>query len=271
VDGGEVPQTLNVEVLGISFGPERYGTRPGNSQVSIRNLSWDLVDRLTISLTLNREGVGPVYTVEHTYTIQVEPSDAVEIDLDLGDVPLDVFGPDLVTQVRVLASRHVNRIVPTYVLPESSTGVCAIEEPVLLTQDLIVERIDISLSRNLLRNQGWARVMFVVRNDSGLFRNGLSLFTRFYSVSGALVGEAREPFDVGALPINRITSKVTLQHAGGLGATRFEAEFEGFQDIACGTATYRGIDCTSTADGKRSEVWEGELVKGAYWIDRAVR
>jgi hypothetical protein len=269
--GDEVPHALKVEVLGLSFGNERYGSRQGNSRVSIRNLSVDLVERLTVSLTLNQDGVGSVFAVEHTCNVHVEPGDVVEVDLDLGDVPLDESGPHLVTQVRVVASRHVNKTVPTYVLPESSTGVCAIEEAVMLARDLVVQRIDISLSRNLLRNKGWARVMYMIRNDSGIPHNGLSLFTRFYSISGALVGEASEQVQVGPLRVNRVTSKVMLPHAGGLGATRFEAEFEGFEEIACGTAVYRGAEGIPVTESKGCEVWEGEEVKGAYWVDRVSR
>lgn len=266
--GAEVPQTLKVDVLGISFEDPHEGKRHGECKVSIANLSVNLVERITVSLTLKQDGVGPIYTVEHTYDAHVEPGDFVEVDLDLGSVPVDESHGGVTTEVRALASRHVNKKVPTYVLPDSATGVCTIEEPFALARDLSLERIDISLSRNLLRNRGWARVMYVIRNDTGISHNALVLITRFYSMRGDLLGEETETFTLGALGSSRVTTKVTLRQARGLGATRFEAELDGFEDIGCGTASYRGSEKAAASSDPRLETWEGEEVKGAYWINR---
>lgn len=266
--GAEVPHTLKVEVLNVTFEELRQGTRRGHSRVSVANLSIDLVERLTLSLTLKQDGAGPIYTVEHTYDVHVEPGDFIELDLDLGSVPLDDSVGGITTEIAVLASRHVNRSVPTYVLPDSSTGVCAIEDSCTLARDIALERIDISLSRNLLRNKGSARVMYVIRNESGITHSSLSLVTRFYSLSGELLGEGRESFTLGALGQSRVTAKVTLRHVRGLGATRFQVEFDGFEDIGRGSASFRGIDSASRVTENRPETWEGEEVKGAYWINR---
>jgi hypothetical protein len=175
----------------------------------------------------------------------------------------------LTTDVHVLASRHVNRCVPTYVLPESSTGVCTIEERCTLARDIVLERMDISLSRNLLRNRGWARVMYVIRNDTGISHNALSLVTRFYSMSGDLLGEDAVTFCLEALGPTHVTAKVTLRQARGLGATRFEAVFDGFEDIGRGMSSYRGSESRIGEQGARQETWEGEEVTGAYWVNRA--
>lgn len=266
--GSDVPQTLKVEVLSVSFDVLNEGKRHGQCKVSVANLSVDLVERLTISVTLTQDAVGPIYTVEHAYDAHVEPGDFVELDLDLGDVPLDERHGGITTEVNALASRHVNKSVPTYVLPDSATGVCAIEDPFSLARDIVVERIDISLSRNLLRNRGWARVMYVIRNDSGISHNALSLITRFYSMRGELLGEETDTFTLGALGQSRITAKVTLRQARGLGATRFEAEFDGFEDVGRGATSHRGIHSSSEPKSRRPETWEGEEVKGAYWMNR---
>jgi len=266
--GAEVPQTLKVDVLRISLDTPQEGERHGQCSVSVANLSVNLVERLSISLTLKQDGVGPIYTVEHTYDVHVEPGDFVELDIDLGAIPLDESHGGLTTEVRAIASRHVNKRVPTYVLPDSATGVCTIEEPFALARDLSLERIDISLSRNLLRNRGWARVMYVIRNDSGISHSALVLVTRFYSMRGELLGEETENFTLGALGPSRVTTKVTLRQARGLGATRFEAELDGFEEIGCGTASWRGIEKGVGSRDHRLETWEGEEVKGAYWINR---
>jgi hypothetical protein len=264
----EVPHTLKVEVLHVTFEELPEGNRRGHSRVSVANLSTDLVERITLSLTLKQDGAGPIYTVEHTYDVHVEPGDFIELDLDLGSVPLDESVGAVTTEVTVLASRHVNRSVPTYVLPDSSTGVCAIEDSCTLARDIALERIDISLSRNLLRNKGWARVMYVIRNNSGITHSSLSLVTRFYSLSGEPLGEGKETFILSALGQSRVTAKVTLRQVRGLGATRFQVEFDGFEDIGRGIALYRGIDSSSRVTEARPETWEGEEVKGAYWLNR---
>jgi len=264
----EAPHTLKVEVLSVTFEEVNEGKRRGHSRVSIANLSIDLVERLTLSLTLKQDGAGLIYTVEHTYDVHIEPGDFIEIDLDLGSVPLDESPAGITSEVHALASRHVNRCVPTYVLPDSSTGVCAIEDSCTLARDIALERIDISLSRNLLRNKGWARVMYAIRNDSGMTHSSLSLVTRFYSLSGELIGEGNETFTLGALGQNRVTAKVTLRQVRGLGATRFQVEFDGFEDIGRGVGSYRGIENVSRVREERPETWEGEELKGAYWINR---
>ena len=264
----EIPDTLKVEVLSVTVNSENGGKCRAHSRLSVANLSLDLVERLTLSLTLKQDGVDPLYTVEHTYDVHVEPGDFVEIDLDLGNVPLDESLDGLTAEVHALASRHANRSVPTYVLPDSSTGVCAIEDSCTLARDIALERIDISLSRNLLRNRGWARVMYVIRNESGTSHSSLSLVTRFSSLSGEVLGEAKETFTLGALGQSRITAKVTLRQVRGLGATRFHVEFDGFEDIGRGMASYRGIRIASVAADESPHTWEGEELKGAYWINR---
>jgi len=266
--GADVPQTLKVEVVSVRFDGAPGDTHHGQCRISVANLSVTLVERLALSLTITQDGIGALYSVEHTYDVHIEPGDFVEVDLDLGKVPLDDSQAGLTTEVHVCASRHVNKKVPTYVLPDSATGVCTIEEAFALARDIAVERIDISLSRNLLRNRGWARVMFVIRNDGGIVHNNLSLVTRFYSISGELLGEARDTFTMVALGQTRVTSKVTLRQVRGLGATRFEAEIDGFEELARGAASYRGVDGPSTTSETRPETWEGEEVKGAYWINR---
>jgi hypothetical protein len=267
----KIPDTLKIEVLDTSLGVLSNGTRKLTAFISVENLSGELLERLTISWTLKQDGVGAVYAVEQVCDVQLAPGDDVEIDLDLGEVPLEDISVRLRSEVRVVGSRHVYKVVPTYVLPESSTGVCTIEEPFLLVQGVVVERIDISLSRNLLRNRGWARVMYGIRIHRGISQTGFSLLTRFYSMSGVLLGEATESFQLDALSENSVTSKVTLQQARGLGATRFEAEFDGFQAIASGAVSSRAIAGASRHEEKRTEVWEGEEVKGAYWVDRPAR
>jgi hypothetical protein len=85
---------------------------------------------------------------------------------------------------------------------------------------------------------------------------------------GELLGEETENFTLGALAPTRVTTKVTLRQARGLGATRFEAELDGFEEIGCGADSYRGTEKAAVASGQRLETWEGEEVKGAYWINR---
>lgn len=264
-----VPQTLKVEVRKVSFDAGRGGTRFGEAQISVANLSVDIVERLTISVVLKLDGVGPVYTVEHTCRAHIEQGDFIELTLDLGEVPLEDFTEGVTTEVQVLASRHVNKTLPTYVLPESSTGICAIEDPFMLARDIVVQRIDISVSRTFFGNKGWARVMYVMRNDSGISHHGLSIATRFYAVTGELIGSDESVFDIGALGVSRVVAKVGFKRSGALGASRFEAEVDGFEDIARGASSYRGIDGISARTNERAEVWEGEEVKGALWMDRA--
>ncbi len=266
--GADVPQTLKVEIVSVRFDGAPGGTPDGHCMVSVANLSVHLVERIALTLTISQDGIGALYTVEHTYDVHIEPGDFVEVDLELGKVPLDESQGGVTTEVDVCASRQINKKVPTYVLPDSATGVCTIEDALALARDVVVERIDISLSRNLLRNQGWARVMYVIRNDSEIAHNNLSLHTRFYSLSGVLLGEARETFAMVTRGQSRVTSKVTLRQARGLGATRFEAEIDGFEELARGAASYRGVDARSTTKEARPETWEGEEVKGAYWINR---
>jgi hypothetical protein len=188
VERDDVPQTLKVEVRKVSFEEGRGGTPFGEAQISVTNLSVDILERLTISVVLKLDGVGPVYTVEHTYRVHIEPGDFIELTLDLGEVPLEDCPEGVTTEVEVLASRHVNKTLPTYVLPESSTGICAIEDPFMLARDIVVQRIDIAVSRTFFGNKGWARVMYVMRNDSGISHHGLSIVTRFYAVTGELIG-----------------------------------------------------------------------------------
>ncbi|MEN9846043.1 MAG: hypothetical protein RIS36_1190 [Pseudomonadota bacterium] len=265
--GAEVPQTLKVEVLGMSLEDPCQGKRHGWCKVSIANLSENLVDRISVSLTLKQGSGGTILTVEHTYAVRIDSGEFVEVNLDLGVVPCNESQAGVTTEVRVLASRHVNKRVPTYILPDSATGVCTIEEPFALSRDISLERIDISLSRNFLRNRGWARVMYVIGNDTGIAHKGLVLLTRFYSMRGELLGEEAETFTLGALGSSRVTTKVTLRQARGLGATRFEAEVDGFEDIGCGTGSFHETERAAGASTQRLETWEGEEVKGAYWIN----
>jgi hypothetical protein len=263
-----VPQTLKVEVLRVVFDDLSEGRYHGQCRVSVANLSVDHVDRLTIAVILKRDGTGPLYTVEHTYDLEIEPGDFVEVELALGILLLDGTPDSIITEVRALASRRVHRCVPTYVLPDSSTGVCAIEERCPLGHDRVVERIDISLSSNLLRNKGWARVMYLLRNDNVSSISSLSLATRFYSLSGELLGEERDTFTLGSLCSTRVTAKVTLRQVRGLGATRFEAEFDGFEDIGRGSSSYRGVETEGASRVGVADTWEGEEVTGAVWIHR---
>jgi hypothetical protein len=259
---------LKVEVLGVWFDDVKGGKRTGRITISVANLSVELVDRLAISVTLKQDHVGPIYTVEHTYDVHVEPGDFEEVDVVLGDVPLEEWHAGICTEVAVIASRRVNRRLPTYVLPESSTGVCAIEDAFALARDITVKRIDISLSRNLLRNRGWARVLYIIRNDSGISYSSLHLVTRFYSISGELLGEGTDAVSLEAHVSSRITAKVILRQPRGLGATRFEAEFEGFENIGQGSSAYRGVEGAPGQRDVPSETWEGEEVTGAYWVHR---
>jgi hypothetical protein len=269
VERDDVPQTLKVEVRKVSFEEGRGGTPFGEAQISVTNLSVDILERLTISVVLKLDGVGPVYTVEHTYRAHVEPGDFIELTLDLGEVPLEDCPEGVTTEVQVLASRHVNKTLPTYVLPESSTGICAIEDPFMLAREIVVQRIDIAVSRTFFGNKGWARVMYVMRNDSGISHHGLSIVTRFYAVTGELIGSDERVFDIGALGVSRVVAKVGFKRSGALGASRFESEVDGFEDIARGASSHRGIDGMSGRTNDRAEIWEGEEVKGAFWMDRA--
>jgi hypothetical protein len=269
VERDDVPQTLKVEVRKVSFEEGRGGPPFGEAQISVTNLSVDIVERLTISVILKLDGVGPVYTVEHTYRVHIETGDFIELTLDLGEVPLEDCPEGVTTEVQVLASRHVNKTLPTYVLPESSTGICAIEDPFMLARDIVVQRIDIAVSRTFFGNKGWARVMYVMRNDSGISHHGLSIATRFYAVTGELIGSDESVFDIAALGVSRVVAKVGFKRNGALGASRFEAEVDGFEDIARGASSYRHIDGMSGRTNDRAEIWEGEEVKGAFWMDRA--
>jgi hypothetical protein len=237
-------------------------------QIVVVNLSEDVLERLTISATLTLDAVGPVYTVEHTCRVHVEPGDLVDLSLDLGEVPLEDVTPGLTTAVEVIASRHVNKMLPMYVLPESSIGICAIEDFFMLARDIFLQRIDIAVSRTFFGNSGWARVTYVMRNDSGISHSGLSLLTRFFAVTGEVIGTDERVFDIGALGVSRVTAKVRFKRGGALGASRFEAEIDGFEDIARGISSYRGLDGLSAPQGDSGEVWEGEEVKGAYRFDR---
>ena len=261
----EVPQTLRVGIATLSL--DDTGGH-GRSRISVTHHSTELVERLTVSLTLLKDGTGSLYTVEHTYDVHAEPGDVVEVDLDLGEVPIDEPLEGLTTEVRVVASRRINASIPTYVLPDSSTGVCAIEEACALAQDISLRRIDISLSSNLLRNQGSARVMYVIRNDSGVSHSSLSLTTRFYSMSGELLGVESDDFALASRGLTRVTAKVTLRQARGLGATRFEAEITGFEDIGRGLCLRKGAESATPSQDNRPEMWEGEEVQGTYWVDR---
>ena len=269
VERDDVPQTLKVEVRKVSFEEGRGGTRFGEAQISVTNLSVDILERLTISVVLKLDGVGPVYTVEHTYRVHIEPGDFIGLTLDLGEVPLENCTEGVSTEVQVLASRHVNKTLPTYVLPESSTGICAIEDSFMLARDIVVQRIDIAVSRTFFGNKGWARVMYVMRNDSGISHHGLSIVTRFYAVTGELIGSDERVFGIGALGVSRVVAKVGFKRSGALGASRFESEVDGFEDIARGASSHRGIDGISGRTNDRAEIWEGEEVKGAFWMDRA--
>jgi hypothetical protein len=198
----------------------------------------------------------------------VEPGDLVDLSLDLGEVPLEDVTPGLTTAVEVIASRHVNKMLPMYVLPESSIGICAIEDFFMLARDIFLQRIDIAVSRTFFGNSGWARVTYVMRNDSGISHSGLSILTRFFAVTGEVIGTDERVFDIGALGVSRVTAKVRFKRGGALGASRFEAEIDGFEDIARGISSYRGLDGLSAPQGDSGEVWEGEEVKGAYRFDR---
>jgi hypothetical protein len=111
--------------------------------------------------------------------------------------------------------------------------------------------------------------MYVMRNESGISHHGLTLVTRFYALTGELIGSDESVFDIGALGVSRVVAKVGFKRSAALGASRFEAEVDGFEDIARGASAYRGIDGISGRTNDRAEVWEGEEVKGAYWMDRA--
>lgn len=263
-------ETLHVELQATEFGaPDSDGECRGVIRLLVSNSSEFVIERLAVNVGLNSELCGSFHTARENYTVRLAPGESAALELDVGFVHRTQLQGSYETHVQVIGAHAIACEMPTYVLPESCSGVCSIGESFGITSDVTVERIGISVKRRMFGKSGQVRVCYVVRNNGQAFHEGMSLVTRLLSTSGRGIAHHEALFDIIPLGERRVSFVLDIDQIEHLSAARFGADFRGFEEIAIGMGAWSQISGSRVeAQPVEHEEWHGEEVRETLWVGR---
>ena len=266
----DLAQSLKVTVNDVHFSePDAGGECQGQVHAVVTNDGAVRIERLCVNIRVDSEQCGSFHTAREYYDVKLSAGESAALEMDIGLVSRAMMRDGYEVHVQVVGSRTVTHEMPTYILPEACGREVSIREGFPIATDVLVERVELSVRKGMLRSRGEVLVSFLIRNHGQAFHPGISLLTRLMSNSGHRLAWCHERFDVAPWGERKVVVSCSLdQVTSGLAAARFAAAFAGLEDCVVGSAYYSQLKNVINRDEERLEEWQGEEIHGHTWEDR---
>lgn len=260
----ELSEALKVEIRHVAFTePDGSGECRGQVKALVTNDGTDSVERICVNVRVDGEHCGSFHTAREYFDVELGGGESAVIEMDIGLVSHAMMRDGYEVHLQVVGARTVTHEMPTYVLPEVCGREVSIQEGFSIATDVLVERVWLSVKKNLFNPRGEVRITYLVRNHGQAFHQGVSLLTRILSNGGLSLGRNRDRFDVIPWGERKIVVTIPLEEVSKLTAAQFAAAFVGLEDFVVGSSYFSQLRAPSDESGV--EEWQGEELNQNVW------
>jgi hypothetical protein len=265
----ELAQSLQVTINNVRFADSDDGGEcRGFIHALVTNHSASAIERLCSNVRVDSDLCGSFHTAREYSDVKLGVGESAVLEMDIGLLSREMMRDGYEVHVQVVGAHTVSHEMPTYVLPESCGRALVINEGFSIATDVLVERVEISVRKGLLRSAGEVSVAYLVRNHGQAFHQGISLTTRLMSNSGEGRARSLERFDIIPWGERKVVVRFPLDQVSGISAARLAAVFTGLEDFVVGSSYYSQLSHPNEDGSEAVEEWHGEELNPTPWDGR---